>query len=141
MDLLARTCDVDRMNISRLFARGFVIAGGLIWFLMFAAAETAQRYSDLAYTLSDVGNAVVSAIVPAVVAIALFVLGLFYERLTATLLFAASAAVVIYGIIIGWSAILWVSVLALLVAPMLLAGVLFILAARTQDACTMEANA
>lgn len=141
MDLLARTCSTDRMNLARLFARGFVAAGGLIWLFMFAAANTAERYSDLSYTLSDVGDAFAGAAIPFVVVALIFVLGLYFERLTAALLVAGAVAVIVFGVFATWDAALWVGVVMLLVLPMVLAAALYLIAARTQRACEMQEGA
>jgi len=138
MELFAKTCSTDRMNMERLFARVFVVIGGLIWLFMLVASETAQRYSDLAYSLQDVGNAIVSAAIPFVIAAAVFVLGLFYERLTAVVLLVGAVAVIVYGFVAAWDGALWALVLGLLVAPMVIAAVLYLLAARTQQVCEME---
>ena len=138
MSLLVRTCSTERMNVARLIARLLVGAGGLIWAVMFFAQASTQRYGDLTYTFTDVMNAGVSAIIPTIIAIGVFVLGMYYERLAAAALFVAAAGVVVWGVVVGWEAAVWVSVMIVLAFPMVISAALFLLAASTQRVCELE---
>ncbi len=139
MDLLARTCSTERMNVARLLARAFVIVGGLVWAMMLFASETAARYGNLTYSLSEVVEAGFVALLPFSIAVLVFVIGLFYERLAALLLLLAAVATVAYGFVAGWEgAVLWANILLVIVSPLVVAAVLFLLAASTQRVCELE---
>lgn len=140
MGVMTRACNYERMNVERLFARGFVIFGGLVWTVMFFAAETAARYSGITYTLDEVIKAAGSALLPLAAAILVFVVGWFYERLAAVLLFAGAAGVIAWGIVIGWTGALWAIMGVALIGPMALAAVLFLLASRMQTVCSLEGH-
>ncbi|MDY0087468.1 MAG: hypothetical protein RBS78_02815 [Coriobacteriia bacterium] len=137
---MTRTCNYERMNVERLFARGFVIFGGIVWTMMFFAAETAARYSGITYTLEEVIKAAGSALLPLAAAVLIFVVGWFYERLAAVLLLAGAAGVVVWGIIAGWAGPLWAIMGVALIGPMVLAAVLFLLASRMQTVCSLEGH-
>jgi hypothetical protein len=49
------------------------------------------------------------------------------------LLFAASAAVVVWGVLYAWEAGVWIIMLIVLIAPMMFAAILFTLAARSEE--------
>lgn len=138
MSLLVRTCSTERVNVSRILARAMIAVGGAIWAVMFFSAASIQRYANLTYSFSDVTKAGVSALIPLVLAIAVFVLAMFYERLAAVLLFIGAAGVVVYGVIMGWEPLLWASVLLALAVPMVVSGALLLLAASTQRVCELE---
>lgn len=124
-------CNTDRMNLERGFARGFVIAGGLFW----VVAAFAGRFF---YNEAGTAIATRDAVYPFAATVAILVIGWSYERLAALLLFAGAAGVVAWGILFGWEAGLWFLMSAVLLAPMLLAAVLFLLAGRMEDACALE---
>jgi hypothetical protein len=139
MSLMNPTCNTEKMNAERIFARIFVGLGGLFWVLMFFGSQTSARYSNLVYKEGDLANGIESALIPLVIVVIVFVLGLFYEKLAAVVLLAGAVAVVVYGFIAGWDGfVLWMTVSAIIVAPMVIAAVLYLLAARTQDVCIAE---
>jgi len=138
MSLLVRTCSTERVNVSRLLARAMIAVGGAIWAVMFFSAASIQSYSNLTYNFSEVIAAGVSALIPLVLAVGVFVLAMFYERLAAVVLFVGAAAVVVYGVIMGWEALLWASALLALAVPMVVSGALLLLAASTQRVCELE---
>lgn len=138
MSLLVRTCSTERMNTARIAARGFLLIGALLWVIMLVAQGTVQSYSSLAYTFDEVVQAGLSALIPAAIAIGVFVLALFYERLAAVVLFAAAGVVAVWGIVAGWEAGSWVSMLLVMVMPLIVSGVLLLLAASTQKVCELE---
>lgn len=138
MDLFARTCNTERMNAERIIARAFVLIGGLIWTLMLVASSTAQKYTNLTYSFTEVMDAGISALLPLGVTVIVFALALFYERLAAAALALGSIGVVIWGISAAWETVIWGYVMFVIVAPMVVAAVLFLLAARTQQVCELE---
>lgn len=138
MELLSRTCSYERMNMERIAARLFVVLGGIFWVFMLFGAGTGSGYSLGPVSASDVTSAVGTAAIPLAFTVLVFVLGLFYERLTALLLVLVGAAVVVYGIVASWEAGVWLFALAVLVAPMLIAAALFWLAARMEQICKMQ---
>jgi len=138
MSLLVRTCSTERVNVSRILARVMIAAGGAIWAVMFFSAASVQSYSNLTYNFREVTSAGVNALIPLAVAIAVFVLAMFFERLAAVILFVGAAGVVVYGVIMGWGVLLWASALLALAVPMVVAGALLLLAASTQRVCELE---
>ncbi len=114
-------------NIERMFARGFVIAGGLFWMIAafagpFVFAETSAR------------EAVVTAMWPLIATLVILLIGWYYERIASVLLFAGSAAVFAWGVMFGWEAGVWAIMSIVLLAPMVIAGVLFLLASHSEQA-------
>ena len=140
MELMTRTCNYERMNLERLFARVFVVTGGLLWTVMLFASETAARYTNFTYTLDEVVSATGTALLPLAAAVFVFVIGLFYEKLAALILLLGAAGVVVWGVTAGWAAGLWVTVGVVLIGPMLLAALLYLLASRMQTICTLESH-
>lgn len=126
MELMSRAARCERMNYERLFARVFVVVGGVFWA---TAAVGAQTYTDQS-TLDP-------WIILGVTVVALAV-GWFYEYLAALLLAVGAVAVSVYVVVsttvpgdIWW-------MVGLVVAPMVIAALLFLLAARSQKICTLE---
>ncbi len=131
MELLAKTCNYERMNVQRLMARMFVVAGGLFW--MAAAFGASFSYQD-----KPLVESVGTALIPIGIAVIALALGWFYEVLTAAVLFAGAVGVVVWGFVAGWEPGVWVVMLAVLAAPMAIAGLLYLLAARMQNTCSLE---
>lgn len=131
MELLARVCNTERMNVERLVARLFVAAGGLFW----AAAAFG---ADFAYNDKTLMAAVVTALIPLGITIAALALGWFYEMLTALILGIGIAGVIVWGIVTGWEAGVWITMGSALIAPMAIAALLFMLASRMQRICTLR---
>lgn len=138
MSLLVRTCSTERVNVSRILARSMIAVGGAIWAVMFFSAATVQSYSNLTYNFREVTSAGVSALIPLALAVGVFVLAMFYERLAAVILLVGAAGVVVYGVIMGWEALLWASALLALAVPMVVSAGLLMLAASTQRVCELE---
>jgi hypothetical protein len=131
MELLARTCKAERMNLERLFARAFVAFGGTLWIAGVLGA-------NLSYQDKALSDSAMSALVPFAIAVAALIIGWFYETLAAYLLFGGSIAAVVWGITSGWETGVWLTMGAVLIAPMAIAGLLFLLASRMQRICTLE---
>lgn len=138
MKLMTRTCKAERMNVERIMARGFVLIGGALWVIMAMATQTSQKYSNLVYNDVDIASVVGSALVPLALIVVVFVIGLFYEYLAAAILFGAAAASLAYGLFMGWEAGIWITAGVVLVAPMIIAGLLYFSAARMQKICELE---
>lgn len=125
------TCDPVRMSIERFSARTFVILGGAFWTI----AAFAGPYS---FKGVDLPAALTSAMLPlAITAVALAV-GWFFERVAAGGLVAGAVAVGVWGIVAAWEANVWLIMATVLIAPMLIAAVLFYLAASMQTVCSIE---
>jgi hypothetical protein len=132
MDLLAKTCNYDRMNLQRILARGFVVFGGVFWV---AAALGAASPTYLNATLLQTLG---MGVVPLVISVVMLAVGWFYERLAAVLLLVGAVAVVIWGFIAGWEAGVWLTMAVFLIAEMIIAALLFFLAAQTEKVCGLE---
>lgn len=141
MELMTRTCNTERMNAERIFARGFVILGGAFWVIMMMAVGTSQKYSNLLYNDVNIAKVLGSALVPLALVVIVFVVGLFYEYLAAAILFGGAAATVGYGLLMGWETGVWVTAGLVLITPMVVAGLLYLLAARMQKVCELEGAA
>lgn len=126
------THDSGLEHAERLFARGFVIAGGAFW--MVAAFAGPYVYGG-----AGLGDSLKTAMWPFLATVATLIIGWVYERLAAVLLFAASAAVPVWGVLYGWELGVWVIMSVVLIAPMALAGILFTLSSRA-EAKRMEAS-
>ncbi len=114
------------MNIERLFARIFVLLGGLFWF---AAATGA----DFAYQPGVTNPWLWLGVT--VVALAV---GWLFEYLAAALLGVGAVGVAVYGVVAGWEQGVWWIMGGMVASPMIIAALLFMLAARMQRICTME---
>lgn len=132
----------ERMGIERLAARIFTLLGGIFWILMLFGSNTSASYATFVYPLTELGNALLVALIPLVLVAAVFAVGMFYEKVAAGLLFAAAAGTLVWGIVAGWSGVvLWMTVGLVLIAPMLVAGTLYLLAARNEARLEKEAVA
>ena len=114
-----------RMNVDRLFARGFVIAGGLFWMI----ASFAGLY---AFVGSSTQAALLAAFYPFAATVATLVIGWYYERTVAALLVVASALVVVWGAVASWEVGVWILMAVFMIGPMLTAAGLFTMARREQ---------
>lgn len=131
MELLARTCKTEQMNTMRIFARIFVIAGGLLWVFMAWGEQWAYRGAPITLAL---GMAFIYALAIA----AIFVIGLFYEYVASAILTGGAVGIVVYGLIAGWEAGVWSIAFFFFIVPMLIAAVLYALAARMQHICELN---
>jgi hypothetical protein len=130
MELLSRTCNTESMNAQRLFARAFVLIGGLFWISMAWGAQWAYRGAPFTEALAY------ASIYAAGIA-AIFVISLFYEYLASLILTSGAAAVVVFGLVMGWEAGVWSTVVAFFILPMLVAAALYFMAARMQRICAV----
>jgi hypothetical protein len=129
--MLQRTCNYERMNIYRLFAWAFTLGGGLFW-----------TWVVFDVNRGPFGQAVVTSLAMAfpwlIVTFGAFILGLFFEQLTAALLFAAAGVTSIYGLVVRWEPGVWLQVGPWIILPMVIAAVLYLLAAQMQTTCELE---
>ena len=128
MGLMARTCNYDAMGTERIAARLFVFFGGLFWVI-------AALSAPLFYTHQGLGVAAMDALLPFGLAAVALLTGWFYENVAAVLLFLGAAATVVWGIVAGWEAGVWGLMALVLIAPQLIAALLFMMAAQAQKAC------
>ena len=113
-------------NVSRAFARAFVIAGGVFW--IFAAFTGPYLYHDVSFTESAK-----TAMWPFLATVVILATGWVYERLAAVLLFCGSAAVIVWGVLYAWEVGVWILVTLVLIGPMVIAGILLLVAAYRAD--------
>lgn len=121
-------CNEHHMDLERFFARGFVIAGGLFWIIAAFAGPYFYGQTGTAVAIRD-------AVYPFAATVAMLVIGWTYERLAAVLLFAGAAGVLGWGVLFGWETGVWLLMSTVLIAPMVIAGVLFLLAGRMEATC------
>ena len=133
MALLERTCKMDQMNFQRLAARIFVALGGLLW----AAAAFGASFSYLDESFADAAQ---TALIPLGITVVALAVGWFYEKLAALLLVVGAGGVVVWGVVSGWETGVWVTMFFVMIAPMLIAALLFYLAARMQNICQLEGH-
>ncbi len=133
MELMTRTCKFERMNVERLFARGFVVMGGVFW-------VAATFSADYFYNRIGLTESVASALLPLGITVLALAVGWFYEVLASVLLYAGAVAMVVWGVIAGWESGVWMTMSAVLIGPTLLAATLFLLASRMQTICSLEGH-
>jgi hypothetical protein len=131
MNLLVKTCNYDAMNTQRIFARGFVIAGGVFW----VAAAFGAMNSYLGKTLAvSIGT----ALIPLALAVVVFLIGWFYERLASVVLAVGGVGVIVWGVLGAWEMGVWLTMGVFLIAPIAIAALLYMLAAQTQTVCELS---
>jgi hypothetical protein len=118
------------MAWERLLARGFVIAGGLFWIVAAFAAWYGFREASF---VESVGG----ALNPFLLTVVTFVIGWRYERLASVLLAVGAVGILAWGILSAWSSGLWTIMVATLLAPIVIASVLFYLASRMEKVCAV----
>lgn len=129
MELFARTCNLEVMNVQRIMARGFVIIGALFW--GFSAWGAKWAYEGAPFT-----EAVSYALLYAGAIILVLLLSLFYENLAAAVLALGTVAIVAAGVVIGWETGVWATMFFFFILPLIVAAFLYVLAARMQKICT-----
>lgn len=132
MDLFAKTCNTDVMDTERIAARLFVGLGGLVWIVL--AIGSAMVYGTPNATVLTV-----QIVLPLALAVVAFAVGWFYERVAAVLLFGGAVATVAWGFMAGWEPGVWGVMGIFLLAPEIIAGALFLAAAKMQDMCELKA--
>ena len=115
----------NRMNMDRIFARGFVIAGGVFW----TAASFAALYN---YIGAGASAALLAAFYVFAATGATLAIGWFFERTAAGLLVLGSVAMVVWGAMAQWELGVWILMALFLLAPMLTAAALFAMARQEQ---------
>ena len=133
MELMTRTCKFERMNVERLFARGFVVAGGVFWVV-------AAFSADYFYARLGLVESLPNALLIFGVTLLALAIGWFYEVLGSVILMAGTVGGLVWGVIAGWEFGVWLTMGVFLIAPMALAGLLFLLASRMQMICTLEGH-
>jgi hypothetical protein len=133
MNLLVRTCNYERMNIQRLIARAVVAAGILV-----TGAAVVGAFAGIGYTARTPLEYAEQAAVPLVIAIVVFLVGLWFEVLAALLLVVGAAAMIVWGFVAGWDAAIWGAMVVIVIGPMIVSGMLYLLASQTQNICDLE---
>ena len=91
-------------------------------------------YTQYVYKLPELAQGALAALVPLAITVVMFAVGLYFERLAGTLLVLTSFAMIGWGIFEHWGeVVLWATALIFLVAPAAFAGILYVLASRTQE--------
>lgn len=124
IDDMTHEADFPEMA-SRAVARGLVISGGLFW----VAAAFMGPYVYKSISLS---GSLSVAVWPLAAALVTIVIGWTYERLAAELMFGSAAAVLVWGVLYAWEIGVWILMVGLLMAPMIISGVLFLVAAHAE---------
>ncbi len=120
----------DAENLVRLLARVSVGAGGMFWMIAAFAGPYVFNNTSLAQSVR-------TAAWPFLATIVILAVGWFYEQLASVLLTAASGAVLVWGVIYGWEPGVWIVMVLVLIGPMMLAAVLFLLAAHAEERRTL----
>ena len=117
--------------LKRLVARAFVLAGGTFW--------TVATFAGL-YSFRDAGitSSAIAAFIPATASLVTLIIGWYYERFTAVLLFVASLAAISWGVIYQFEAGVWMIMTFALIGPMMTAAAMFWAARREQEAYEHE---
>lgn len=131
MEILARTCNYDVMDGERLAARLFVGLGGLLWVVLVAGAA-------IVYPSGNAMTSMVPALLVLVLAVLALAVGWFFENLAAVMLFVGAVATVAWGVMAGWELGVWGVMAIGLIAPEIIAGLLFLAAARMQKVCELS---
>lgn len=133
VNLLVKTCNYERMNVQRMIARGVVLLGVLV-----TGAAVLGALQGVGYTARTPIAYATTASVPLAMAIVIFIVGLYFEVLAALLLVIGAVGVVVWGLVVGWEAGSWGAMAIFVIAPSLIAGVMYWLAAQTQNVCSLE---
>ncbi|MFA5844210.1 MAG: hypothetical protein WC971_05195 [Coriobacteriia bacterium] len=128
MQIAARVCHYERMNYERFFARVFVALGGVFWII-------AAFSSQMVFRGTNALGAMGTAVLPLGITVGALVVGWFFERVAGIALLAGAVASLAWGLVAGWEAGVWWTTLGELTVPLVVSGVLFLLAARMQDIC------
>lgn len=120
----------DTANMERLFARIFVLGGGLFWIM-------ASFMGDYGlHTISPLVSAR-NALIPLALTVIVLAVGWFYEYVAAGILAVAEVGIIVWGFTQGWEAGVWILLGISLLMPIGVAGVLYYLAARMEGIRTM----
>jgi len=132
VELLAKTCSYDVMDGERIAARVFVGVGIFVWGILAIGSWAAYG--------GGMSVAVGQAMVLLAVNVLALAIGWFFENLAAIVLFVFAAASIVWGFMMGWEAGVWGLMAIFLIAPAVIAGLLFIMAAQMQKACDLAAK-
>jgi hypothetical protein len=131
VNLTTRTCKTDTMIFQRILARIFVILGIVFTFWMGFGLKYAYQGQPL-------GQAAAFGLFLSAGLIVIFVVGLFYELIAAVLLGVGALAIIVWGVVAGWSAGAWGAMVLILVAPMVASALLYYFAAAMQKTCELQ---
>ena len=112
--------------LERFMARILVGLGGLFWAILAVGTTLIGPYRGLPEA------AMKYAAIPLVAAVVILIIGWRMERLASILLFVATLAVIVFGVIFAWEVGMWMFMAASLIGPMFMSGTMFFLAARNE---------
>jgi len=139
MNLMLRAKDTGELNLDRVFARVLVVTGGTFWFWALLGAQN-MAYTTV-FSLPELAQGLLLTTIPLGITVAIFAIGLFYERLAGVLLLLIALGMIGWGILAHWGEVLlWMTAFSVLVAPSGFSGVLYLLAARTQEVQELTAK-
>jgi len=139
MNLMLRAKNTGELNLERVFARVLVVIGGGFWFFAMIGLQN-MGYRQV-YSLPELTKAAALGIAPLALTVVVFALGMYYERLAGVILIAIAAAMIVWGVLAHWGeVVLWMTAFSVLVAPTGFSGVLYMLAARTQEVQELTAK-
>ena len=133
MDLLVKTCNYERMNIQRLIARLVVGAGILV-----TGTAVFGAFARIGYTARTPLAYAEQAAVPLAIAIVVFAVGLYFELLAALILALGALAMIVWGFTAGWDAAIWGAMVIFVIGPMIVSGMLYLMASQEQKVCNLE---
>jgi hypothetical protein len=140
-NFLLRTKNTGQLNIDRVFARLLVVFGGMFWIAAFFGGTTAANYREASYSLPELAQASTTALIPLAITIIVFVLAMYFERLTGVVLAVMAIGMLVWGGLAHWGEIgIWLTAVSVLVAPTAISGALFELAARRQERQELEVS-
>jgi hypothetical protein len=115
-----------RRNTERMFARGFVVLGGIFWIVTAFAGP-------YVYGGKSVVGAFGVAFYPLAFTIGVLVVGWYYERVVSLVLALGAVGTIAWGVIMGWEPAVWAIMLMFFVSPTVVASLLFFLAGSTSS--------
>jgi len=133
VEIFTRTCNYDVMDSERIAARLFVGLGGLVWVVL-------AWGSAIVYPTTSALTNLVPALLVLVLAVIALAIGWFFENLAGVLLIAGAVATAVWGVMAGWEPGVWGLMAIVLIAPEVIAGVLFFSAARMQKVCELAGS-
>lgn len=136
MRLLVKSCNYERMNVQRLFARGVVLAGVVI-----TGAAIFGAFAQMGYIQDTPLAYAETAAIPFAMALIVFLIGLWFEVLAALLLGIGAVAMGVWGLVMRWEPNVWAAMVVIVIGPMLFSAVLYLLASQTQRVCELEEEA
>jgi hypothetical protein len=122
------------VGVERLMARVVVILGGLFW--MAAAFVGPYGYHEVSPMVSAK-----NALLPLALTLVVLAVGWFFEYIAAALLGVGTLSLLGWGIVAEWEIGVWILMGITLLLPIVISGLLFYMAARTESSTPPETDA